>query len=82
MRVEPLDWAGPWPYPWSRLEELALDAGVEVEELRAYLEAEVARRRAALEHLTPVVGAPAEAVPGTTRFCFMQISKSSAAGTP
>ena len=44
--VEALDFAGPWPYPWSRLEQLALEAGVEPDELRAYLEREVARAQA------------------------------------
>jgi cytochrome P450 len=44
--VEPLDFAGPWPYPWSRLSQLALEADLEVDELRAYLEREVERRRA------------------------------------
>jgi hypothetical protein len=41
-----IDWANPWPYPWSRLEELAWKAGIEPDELRDYLEREVARRQA------------------------------------
>jgi hypothetical protein len=39
------DWAAPWPYPWSRLEQLALEADIEADELREFLEREVARRR-------------------------------------
>jgi hypothetical protein len=44
MHVGRIDWTDPWPYPWSRLDQLALEVGVEVEELRAYLEAEIERR--------------------------------------
>jgi hypothetical protein len=43
VNVEPLDFAGPWPYPWSRLSQIALEADLEVDELRAYLEREVER---------------------------------------
>jgi hypothetical protein len=50
--VAPLDFGERWPYLWSRLEDLAWKAGLEVGELRAYLEAEVARRQA---ELTPEV---------------------------
>jgi hypothetical protein len=34
-----------WPWPRTRLEQLAKQAGVDDEELRAYLHAEVERRR-------------------------------------
>jgi hypothetical protein len=44
--VEALDFSGPWPYPWSRLSQLALEAGLEPDELRAHLEREVARAQA------------------------------------
>jgi hypothetical protein len=34
-----------WPYPWSRLEDLADEASVEREELRDYLRAEIEYRQ-------------------------------------
>lgn len=46
--TEPLDWEAPWPFPWSRLEELAARQGVEVDLLRERLRIEIARRRAGL----------------------------------
>ena len=49
--VDPLDFEGSWPYPWSRLEQLALEVGTEPDELRDYLEREVAKRQA--EMLSP-----------------------------
>jgi hypothetical protein len=49
VRVAPLDWTRDWVYPWSRMAELAELAGLEVEDLRAYLEREVVRRRARSE---------------------------------
>jgi hypothetical protein len=35
-----------WPYPWSRLEELAARAEVDPEAVRVWLRAEVEQRRA------------------------------------
>ena len=46
MSVEPLDFSRPWPYPWSRREQLALEAGVSTERLRPYLAREVTRAQA------------------------------------
>jgi hypothetical protein len=37
-----MDW--PYPYPWSRLEDLADMAELDADELRDYLRAEIARR--------------------------------------
>jgi hypothetical protein len=45
--LEPSD----WPYPLPRLARLAIEADVDYDVLRAYLEREVARRRA--EDLPP-----------------------------
>jgi hypothetical protein len=36
-----------WPYPFSALEDLADDAELDPDELRAYLRAEIGRRRRA-----------------------------------
>jgi hypothetical protein len=36
-----------WPHPWSRLVDLADDAELTADELRAYLYAEIERRKAA-----------------------------------
>ena len=62
MNVEPFPES--CPFGPTRLEALALEAGLDPDELMAYLETEVARRRSALEELPPVVDASAEPGPG------------------